>query len=139
MTRECSPGVRSFSSGISTARISQAAPILAELERQIFFQVRDDLHALHALRTAIEKRVEAIAAGARLRWPDESALCDSALAFVKRETARADARYLLIALAAPQVRAMFALRPAQRAAMVEAALERGFVADARGYRFEVLQ
>jgi hypothetical protein len=138
MRCEFSPGVRSFTSGIPTARISQAAPILAELERQIFFQVRDDLHALHALRTAIENEAQALAAGTRRRWPDESALCDSALAFVRREMARADAAYLLIGLAAPQVRARFALRPAQRGAMVEDAVTRGFVSNVRGYRFEVL-
>jgi hypothetical protein len=140
MRSECIPGVWSFSSDISAAaRISRAAQILVELERHVFFQVRDDLHALHRLRNAIEKRAEAIASGARLRWTDEVDFCHSALLFVKRETTRADAAYLLVRLAAPTVRAAFALRPTHRSAMVAAALRRGFVADARGYRFEVLQ
>jgi len=104
----------------------------------VFLQARNELHSLHALRTSIEVRAEAIAADARLRWPDESDFCVLALAFARRETARADAAYLLVSLAAPQVRARFALRPTRRAAMEEDALRRGYVCDARGYRFEVL-
>lgn len=60
-----------------------------------------------------------------------------ALAEVYRQMPRAAARYYIISFAQPSERFAFAMDAEVREGLTEQALERGWVADAKGYRFEV--
>lgn len=104
------------------------AHLLAETEHNLLLELADELDSLRQLHRK---------AGTWLAEGRSPELCWSALAFVADALPRADTAYSIAAFASPVERARFALHPELRAAMIDAALERDFVADAKGYRFEV--
>ena len=106
----------------------RAARLLAETEHDLLLELAGQLDSLRQLRRK---------AGAWLAAEHKPELCWSALAFVADALPRTDTAYCIAAFAAPVERARFALRPEQRAGMIDAALERGFVCDGKGYPFEV--
>ncbi|MBZ5502349.1 MAG: hypothetical protein LAN59_08915 [Acidobacteriia bacterium] len=106
-----------------------AADLLAHAEHGLLLELADELESLRKIwRAAI----------AMLEPPGpKSSIAEDGLRFACGALRRADAAYALIAFAAPSVRARFALHPELRPALIDAALEDGFVADECGYRFEV--
>src|SRR5207302_1754748 len=101
-------------------------------------EARENLRLLSALERNAQKRLAALDGGARPRSASETESCWQALRIVSDELPSADAAYCIAAFAAPKERYGFGLHPERRAAMADAALERGYVADERGYRFAVL-
>lgn len=101
---------------------------LAKLQYSLLLTLADELETLRGIYRKAHAGLEA---GQR---PES---CWAALEYVADAIPRADTAYCITAFAAPVERAKFALHPKQRPEMIVAALERGFVADATGYRFEV--
>jgi hypothetical protein len=116
-----------------------AARVLVEAERRALREARKNLRDLLDLRRHASARLKAIAHGAEPRWPGEIELAWQALQTVANELPAADAAYCLVSFAAPRERYDFVLHPERRAELVEAALERGFVATEKGSRIEVPQ
>jgi hypothetical protein len=117
--------------------LEHATRALAEAESAALREMRENLHQLLALQRNAGARLDTVDNGARLRWLGEPEWVWEALRVVADELPRADAAYCIAAFAAPAERYAFALYPERRAEMTEAALERGYMADARGYRFQV--
>lgn len=120
-----------------TARRNRGAEALLEIERQAVLEARDHLHKLRALDRAVKERLGEIWAGSQQRWSGEVELAWEIMRFIPSALRRADAAYCIVALASPNERARFAVFPQRRNVMTSEALERGFVSDARGQRFEV--
>jgi hypothetical protein len=98
---------------------------------------QDAVLRLEDIRRNACKRLEAIRRGELERWPGESEVASELLAEVSRQMPRAAAAYNVISFAPPEDRFDFALDAAARKKLTDDALERGWVADAKGYRFEV--
>lgn len=122
---------------VTRAKTDHAARALADAEFSAWREARDNLHRLLALRRNAAARLLAIAGGAPLRFPGEVQVAWEVLKTVADGIARADTAYCLVSFAAPIERYAFVLHPERRDEMVEAALERGYVADEKGYRFQV--
>jgi phage/plasmid primase-like uncharacterized protein len=106
----------------------RAARLLADAEHDLLLELASELRDLRRLRRTAATR---LAAGIK---PE---LCWEALKFVADTLRRADAAYCISAFAAALERARFALHPELRPAMIDAALELGFLTNAKGYQFEV--
>ncbi len=118
-------------------RRERAAGAVAEADLTALAAARENLRLLLALKRNAQKRLAALNGGAKPRSANETESCWQALRIVGDELPSADAAYCIAAFAAPKERYGFGLHPEQRAAMVDAALEVGYVANERGYRFEV--
>jgi len=105
-----------------------AAYLLADAEHDLLLELTEELESLRRLH---RKASASLAAGQK---PE---LCWAALRFVADTLPRTDAAYCISAFAGAVEQARFALHPELRPAMIDSALERGFVATAKGYRFEV--
>ncbi len=106
----------------------RAATLLAETQHALCLALGNELESL---RRIYRRASQDLRAGRRQQ------LCWDALKFVADNLPQRDAAYCIAALAAPLERAEFAMYPDQRARMIAVALERGYVSDAKGYRFEV--
>jgi hypothetical protein len=115
------------------------AMALLEIERGCETDAREHLHGLQSLQRTIDIRLRELWLGAPQRWDGEMELAWEVAAFLPGALRRADVAFCLSALATPEMRARFAVFPHQRSSMITSALELGFVANGRGYRFEVLQ
>jgi CHC2 zinc finger len=104
------------------------ARLLANAEQGLLLELIAELDSLHRLRRVAS---EWLASG---RKPE---LCWDALRFVADTLPRTDTAYCIAAFAAGVERAKFALHQVLRPAMIDAALERGFVTKANGDRLEV--
>jgi CHC2-type zinc finger protein len=113
------------------------ARALASLEVSAWRDAQNNLHSLLALRRNAAARLLEIEHGAPLRFPDEVEFAWTALQIVADQFARADAAYCIVSFAAPPERYAFVLHPERREEMIDTALVRGYVADEKGYRFEV--
>lgn len=122
---------------VARAKTLHAARALADTEFSVWRDARDKLHLLLALRRNAAARLLALAGGGPPRFPGEAEIAWEVLKIVADEIARADAAYCLVSFAAPTERYAFVLHPERREEMVQAALERGYVADEKGYRFQV--
>ncbi len=112
------------------------ADALLGLEFSAWRNARDELLQLEAVRRNAGKRLDALYRGALKRWPGEAEWAWEALAMVY-QMPRAAARYYVISFAQPSERFAFAMDAEAREALTDEALERGWVADFKGYRFEV--
>jgi hypothetical protein len=119
------------------AQAENNARALVDAEFSVWREARDHLHSLLALRRNAAARILAIEAGALLRFPGELEFAWSGLKIAADGMARADAAYCIASFAAPTERYAFVLHPERRKELIENALERGYVADEKGYRFEV--
>jgi hypothetical protein len=106
----------------------RAARLLADAEYDLLLELASELGDLRRLRRTAATR---LAAGIK---PE---LCWEALKFVADTLRRADTAYCISAFAAALERARFALHPELWPAMIDAALEHGFLTNAKGYQFEV--
>jgi phage/plasmid primase-like uncharacterized protein len=106
----------------------RAAYLLADAEHNLLLELIDELESLRELR---------FKAGSSLAAWRNPELCWAALKFVADTLPRTDTAYCIATFSVAVERARFALRPELRPAMIDSALERGFVATAKGYRFEV--
>lgn len=104
-----------------------AAQLLANKIQSLVLELSEELDALRRLRRVAEKGV---LAGKQLE------LCREALRFVADTLTRTDAAYCIAAFASGVDRARFALHPELRPAMIDAALELGWVGNGN-YRCEV--
>ena len=93
---------------------------------------------LEAIRRNAGKRLQAIHRGEQERWTGETDLAWEALAEVYRQLPRAVAAYNAISFAPAEDRFAFAIDAETRRTLVDEALGCGWVADSKGYRFEVL-
>ncbi len=109
-------------------REESAARYLAELQQSVYLALGRELDALRNIHRK---------ASASLALGERTELCWSALKFVADTLPSKDVAYCIVAFAAPSERATFALFPGRRETMIQDAMERGYVADAKGYRFEV--
>lgn len=96
-------------------------------------EARREIWELASLRRRTGQRLRELSDGDPEKLSGEAELCWDALQFVADHELRAHAAYTLSCLAAPPVQARWALHPTDRAALVEAALELGWVAGKRGY------
>jgi CHC2 zinc finger len=114
------------------------ARLLVDAENDALGEARENLWALHDLRRRASARLSELRNGACERWPGEAELAAwDALRLVADQMPGADAAYCIAAFAAAVERARFALHPERREAMIQEALERGYVADSKGCQFEV--
>lgn len=117
-------------------RLYGLAAKLLDAVRTAESEARHEVRAMDSLRRKAGERLAAICGGSSERFVDEADFCWAALQFVADHELRAHAGYILAALAAPAKRVHWALHADDRVAMIEAALELGWVAGKRGY-FEV--
>ena len=110
-----------------------------DAERFAWREARNNLNDLLALRRNASARLKAIENRAESRWPGEIELAWQALQIVANQLPAADVVYCLVSFAALRERYDFVLHPERRAELVEAGLERGFVATEKGSRIEVPQ
>jgi hypothetical protein len=122
---------------VARVQARRNARTLVDAEFSVWRDARDNLLSLVALRRNAGARLLAIAGGATPRFPGEAEIAWEVLKIVADGMARADTAYCLVSFAAPIERYAFILHPERREEMIEAALERGYVADEKGYRFEV--
>lgn len=113
------------------------ADALLGLEFSAWRQARDEVLRLEATRRNAGKRLDAIYRGALERWPGEAEFAWQTLAEVYRQMARPAAVYNAISFAAAGDRFAFAMDRQAREQLTDETLERGWVADSKGYRFEV--
>jgi hypothetical protein len=104
------------------------ARLLVSAEHTLLLDLSRELDALRGIRRR---------AGVALTEGRDPDLCWAALSFVATALNRTDAAYCILAFGSPIDRARFVLHPELRSELVDGALERGFVADAKGYRVEV--
>jgi hypothetical protein len=122
---------------LASAKAESNARALAELERAAWRESQENLNSLLALRRNAAARLQAINGGAPLRFPNEAEFAWTALQIAADGFARADAAYCIVSFAASAERYAFILHPERREEMIDAALERGYVSDDKGYRFEI--
>ena len=120
------------------ARLREVADRLRKSERRVLTLCRDNLLGLVALRRNAGGRLVALHAGGAERFRGETELAWDALRFVAGHEARASASYLVAAFASERDRAVFALHPEQRGAMVERVLDDGGVRADRGRWVELV-
>jgi DNA primase len=101
-------------------------------------EARDVVLQLEAIRRNAGERLQAMHRGEHERWAGETDLAWEALAEVYRQMPRAAAAYNVISFAAAEDRFAFAMDAAALGKLVEEAPDRGWVADSKGYRFEVI-
>jgi hypothetical protein len=118
-------------------RLNSSALALIEAEQSALNEMRRDLHRRLEFGRNVAKRLGALNAGDPPRFPGEQDAAWEALRLAFDGLVRADTAYCIAALAAPKSRYVFALHPELRQQIVAAALETGFVADGRGFHFEV--
>jgi hypothetical protein len=108
---------------------NRAARLLVSAERALLLDLSHELDALRKIRQR--------AAAALAQGRNDPETCWAALSFVATALSRTDAAYCILAFGPPMDRARFALHPELSSELVDGALERGFVVDAKGYRVEV--
>jgi len=118
-------------------REAAEADALLGLEFAAWRDARDEVLQLEAIRRNAENRLDAIRRGALERWPGEADYAWEALAMIYQRMARGAARYYAISFARPSERFAFAMDLEARGTLAEQALERGWVANSKGHRFEV--
>jgi hypothetical protein len=119
-------------------RESADTDALLGLEFAAWCEARDVVLQLEGIRRNASKRLQAIHRGELERWPGETDLAWETLAEVSRQMPRAAAAYNVISFAPSKDRFAFAIDAAVRQELTNQALEREWIADAKGYRFEVL-
>lgn len=97
---------------------------------------QDAVLQLEAIRRNAGRRLDDIHRGEPERWCGESEFAWLALAEVYRQIPRAVAAYSAISFAPAQNRFAFAINAQAHKQLTDEALERGWVADEKGYRFE---
>jgi hypothetical protein len=110
---------------------------LLALERNAWHNAQDEVLGLEAIRHAASRRLSAIRGGEPERFPGEEELAWKALAEVSQQIPRATARYCAISFAPTRDRFIYVLHPQTLEAAADEALEKGFVTNARRYRFEI--
>lgn len=118
-------------------RERRTAEALADAEFRAWLEAQNAVLELEAVRRNAGNRLHAINTGSPERFAGEEEVAWSALADVYRRMPDAAASYYLVSFAAPPERFSFVLNAERRGEMVEAALERGYVTDAKGQRFEI--
>jgi hypothetical protein len=113
------------------------ARLLVDAEQTVLLEARETVWALNDLRRNVSRRLNEFENGKPERWPGETDWAWEALRFVYGAIARAETAYCIAAFSAPVERAAFALHPERHSTMIDEALQRGYVADAKGLRFEV--
>jgi hypothetical protein len=114
------------------------AESLLEIEKAAWLEGRDVVLQLEGIRRNAGERLQAMHRGGKERWPGEMETLWFALAEVYRQMANAAAAYNVISFAPHTDRLAFAVDPQARDRLINDALECGYVADERGYRFEVI-
>jgi hypothetical protein len=107
------------------------------VEDCVELEMRGILLSFASIRRNAAARLAAIKAGAPERFQDEQEFGWLALKFVADSEMRAEASYLIAALAVPADRARFALIPEARSRMADAALALGFVRTSDRHRIEI--
>lgn len=111
---------------------------LLEIEDKAWYDAREVVLRLEAIRRKVEVRIQAIHEGVLPRWRGELETAWAALAEVYRQMPLAAAAYSVASFSPQRKRSEFALDPQARARLIDEALERGYVSDHRGFRFDVL-
>lgn len=106
----------------------RGASFLAKTQHNLCLELGRELDSL---RKIYRKASAELTAGHRQE------LCWAALKFVADTLPHTDTAYCIAAFAPPLERAKFALHPELRTGMIATAMERGYVSDAKGYRFQV--
>jgi len=112
---------------------------LLAIEDKAWREAREAVLQLEGIQRGAEQRLDAIQRGAPERWRGELETAWAALAEVHFQMPRAAAAYNVISFAPHRERLEFALDSQAREWLVCETLECGYVADERGYRFEVQQ
>jgi hypothetical protein len=115
---------------------SEANSLLAH-EFAAWRGAQDAVFRLEEIRRNAGNCLNAIHRGGSERWPGESEFAWEALAEVYRQTPRAAAAYHVVSFAPATDRFAFTLDAHGRECLTDEALRCGWVADAKGYRFEV--
>jgi hypothetical protein len=115
---------------------AEAAALVA-LEFTAWREARDVVLRLEALRRNVTNRLEELQAGKTERWIGEADSAWDELAEVSRQLPRAAAAICVISFGPARARFGFALDRTVREQLTDEALERGWVADEKGHRFEV--
>jgi hypothetical protein len=115
---------------------SDAKTLLAA-EKQSWLEARDSVLLLEAIRRDASRRLGAIHFGQLELWSGEGEVLWATLAEVHKLMWRTVARYYAISFAPAEERFAYALDNLKLGAAVDGALERGYVSDERGYRFEI--
>lgn len=115
----------------------RAAEALADAEFRAWLEAQTAVRRLEVVRRNAAKRLAAIHCGERERFAGETETAWLTLTDVYTRTPDAAATYYLVSFAAPPERFSFVLNAERRGEMVEAALERGYVTDGKGQRFEI--
>jgi hypothetical protein len=110
---------------------------LCTVEDFVELEMRDVLLSFASIRRNAAARLAAIKAGAPERFQNEQEFGWLALKFVADSEIRAEASYLIAALAVPADRARFALIPEARTRMTDAALVLGYVRTSAFHRVEI--
>jgi hypothetical protein len=97
---------------------------------------RDVVLQLEAIRRNAAKRLDDIHRGEPERWPGENEWAWEALAEVYRQMPSGVAASYVVSFAPPEERFAFAMDPPLHEHLIDEALDRGSVADKKGYRFE---
>jgi hypothetical protein len=115
---------------------AEADSLLAR-EFATWCEARDVVLQLERIRCTAIRRLDALLRAASERWPGETEFAWQALAEVYRQIPRAAAGYNLISFAPADLRFAFAMDAEVREELIDDALERGWVADEKDFRFEV--
>jgi hypothetical protein len=118
-------------------RETAAADGLLALEFAAWIEARDEVLRLEGIRRNAGKRLDAIHGGEQERWPGEEEDAWDALAAVYWQMPYASAAYYVASFAPAKDRFLYALDTKERERAIEDCLDRGWVADEKGYRFEV--
>lgn len=113
------------------------AEALLEIEKAAWLEQGDEMLRIEAIRRNAGQRLDAIHRGEKERWTGEAETAWAALTEVSRQMPRAAAAYNVISFAPHKDRLAFVIDSQAREFLVCQALEWGYVADERGYRFEV--
>jgi hypothetical protein len=114
-----------------------AARFLLDAQDTALREARQELWSHNNLQRKLSMRLGELERGKPERWPAETDWALAALRYLFGTIARIDATYCIAAFSAPVERAASALHPEMREALIQAVLERGYVANAKGYQFEV--
>jgi CHC2-type zinc finger protein len=115
---------------------AEADSLLAE-EFAAWRTAQDVVFQLEAICRNASGRLDALHRAEPERWTGEAEWAWEALAEVYRQMPRAAAAYYVISFPPAKDRFAFAMGAEAREKLTDEALDRGWVADAKGYRFEV--
>ncbi len=142
-------GVNIRANPLSQAEISQRrseqtslrydASVALAVDSSFWDEARDIVLQLEAIRRDAGRRLQEIFEGSQERWSGESEFCWAALAEVSRQMPRAAATYTIASFGKFQYRLRFVLDLVTAEQLIGNALENGYVAGERGYRFEIIQ